>query len=146
MVEYKSLGFLGFPKHRVGNDSSVWSIIKGFWKRLKPRGHPAHGQVVLINEATKKGYNPLYLALVAFGHPKPIGAFAYFIDGNKDNTWISNLRWETPLFVVRQRYPEGTVKQRREWLNEKRASAVSEERKSGKLAQEKLILEEILLS
>lgn len=62
MVTYKSLDFLGFPDHRVGDDGSVWSIIGVHNKiphetRLRIKAEKVDSGISYQKLANKYGYN-----------------------------------------------------------------------------------------
>lgn len=94
-VAYKSLDFLGFPKHRIGNDGSFWKFLKKrkCWKKYK--GIPSRGYLMAGFGVGYKRYYIHRLVLLAFVGPCPPGMECCHIDGNPINNRLSNLRWGT---------------------------------------------------
>lgn len=100
-VEYRDIP--GFPGYRVGNDGSVWSrhvprgpksCLTDKWRPLKPalrNGYP----FVALFRAGRHQFNVCRLVLLAFVGPCPPGMECCHNDGNRRNSWLSNLRWDT---------------------------------------------------
>ena len=99
-VVYKSLDFLGFPDHRVGDDGSVWSKAKnwrgGIWRPLKTSFWGGY----LIATFNRKGQQGKTLrvhnlVLFAFVGPRQEGMEGCHNDGDRTNNHLKNLRWDT---------------------------------------------------
>lgn len=100
VIEYHSLAFLGFPKHRVGSDGSVWSKAKkwkcGEWRQLKINPWGRQWVVVLCRKRKEETWKVCYLVLLAFVGERPNGKDCCHWDDDQSNNALSNLRWDTP--------------------------------------------------
>ena len=97
-VEYRSLGFMGYPNYRVGDDGSVWSFQLGKWKEkrqtLIKEGMSKNRFVVCIwNAGRGKTHLVHRLVLFAFRGEAPEGMQCCHNDGNSSNNNLTNLRW-----------------------------------------------------
>ena len=95
-ITYKSLDFIGFPKYRVGDDSSIWSSHSGHWQRLKPAQCRKTKRLIvsLCHGGKSRSSHVHTLVLLAFVGPRPEGAEAcHFPDRNPANCNLTNLRW-----------------------------------------------------
>ena len=132
-VSYKSLEFLGFPLHKVGNDGSLWKKIDFKWKRLKTS--------VLIGNGKRKRYSLGHLILLAFVGSDKKKRICVHIDGNKKNNNLENLRWES--MSLRRLCLLGRTERMRDIHSRKHKefeNSVPEIEKSGKLVQENLVI------
>jgi hypothetical protein len=104
IVEYKDLGFMGYPWYRVGTDGSLWSSKNnkwgtGAWKRIKL--YPSKwGHLSVCLSAGKgtrqKWFRVHRLVLLAFVGPCPEGMeCCHAPDANPTNNNLCNLRWGT---------------------------------------------------
>lgn len=99
---YKDLEPLGYPKYRIGDDGSIWSIHSGEWKELKQRHYISQRSskpyctVIITNAAGKKCCKMVHtLVLEAFVGPCPEGMeCCHANDIGTDNN-LTNLRWDT---------------------------------------------------
>lgn len=71
--------------------------------------------VYLVANGKTKGYRVAQLVLTAFGYPQPSTKHQVsYLDGNKDNLSISNLKWMTPSESMEQAQKLGHIKPRSE--------------------------------
>ncbi len=95
-VEYREIE--GYPKYRVGDDGSVWSIWSGLWKRLNPCPITGGYLKAVLYDGFDNHKDVLVHALVltVFVGPMPDGMEGCHFDGDPSNNALSNLRWDTP--------------------------------------------------
>lgn len=112
-VRYKSLAFFGYPKYRVGDDGSVWSIYSGVWKKLQPCriNNQGHLIVNLFRNKQMRTFLVHRLVLMAFVGPCPEGMEAcHYPDRNPGNNRLENLRWDTYANNNADKLVHGTAK------------------------------------
>lgn len=93
------LGFEG--KYEVSNAGSVRSVATG--RPLRPWRTPPVGYqtVALRRNGLKYSRRVHVLVLEAFICPRPDGAVACHNDGDHDNNYVDNLRWDTQQSNIR---------------------------------------------
>ncbi len=101
VVRYKTLRFLGYPKHIIGSDGTIWSRAKkwksGKWRRVKVNKWDGYLIVSLTHQGKDKTFAVHSLVLTAFVGPKPEGMLAcHHPDNDPYNNRLENLRWDTP--------------------------------------------------
>jgi HNH endonuclease len=111
-VTYKPVP--GFEDYRVGDDGSVWSRRTnkrpfGVWRRLAatPEGR-GYSLVILCSGTQKKAFKVHTLVLTLFVGPCPPGMEACHNDGNRTNSRLDNLRWDTPKANAADKIKHGT--------------------------------------
>lgn len=106
---YKSLSFLGFPYHRVGDDGSLWSRKNNRWggtnkwKRLSSF-RQKNGYI--------EGVGQIHihrLVLLSFIGPCPPGLEYRHLNGKPWDNRLVNLKWGTPQEQADDRQRHGTV-------------------------------------
>lgn len=111
-IRYKSLVFLGFPKHKVGDDGSIWSKGKNWkcgWRKMKLGKWGRNQIVVLTYKRQEKTFSIHWLVLTAFIGPCPEGMQAcHFPNKDRMDNRLSNLRWDTPKGNSGDRIYHGT--------------------------------------
>lgn len=131
-VQYRSLDFLGFPKHRVGDDGSVWAYrLRGKtgtkrkmgWKQVQPRRTGGYHRVPLRHRNMNRWVMAHRLVLEAFVGPCPEGMECCHWDGVRDNNRLNNLRWDTRKNNAKDRDRHGTKK----WGTKHSSSVLTEE-------------------
>lgn len=114
-IEYKSLEFLGYPHHKVGNDGTVWSRLQLGTRKLGPwrqmgYGHRKYPNVHIKYNYKGRTYLVHKLVLLAFVGPCPPGQQCRHLDGNPWNNNLSNLCWGTPQENGQDKISHGTSK------------------------------------
>lgn len=96
VVSYKSLDFMGYPMYRVGDDGSVWSFWKGYWRQAKPANGGGRMLVNLCKESKGKAktFTVSRLILFAFVGPCPDKMECCHCNGDFTDNKLSNLRWD----------------------------------------------------
>lgn len=100
-VEFQHV--VDFPGYCVGDDGSVWSCLsrngigrpKNVWRKLSPgncRGYHLHGLRKNGRSYTRLAHR---LVLEAFVGPCPPGMECCHNDGDRGNSALSNIRWDT---------------------------------------------------
>lgn len=154
MTNYKSLGFMGFPNYRVGDDGSVWSCNsregktrrtwgKGEWIQLKLTVDcDGYLRTTLFRDAKRFIFGVHRLVLEAFVGPRPDGMECCHNDGNRQNNRLENLRWDTVKGNARDRELHGhTAKGERNGfakLNADEVRSIRELYKTGNYTQQEL--------
>ncbi len=112
-IQYKNLGFLGFPTYCIGEDGSVWSAAKvwkkGKWRKLSTPYWGNYRIITLCYQMHSQMFRLSCLMLLAFKGPRPEGMLGCHNDGDTDNNWITNLRWDTPSENCRDMRKHGTA-------------------------------------
>lgn len=121
-VEYKDIP--DFPGYRVGSDGSVWSCLaignglnsKGLsrqcdaWHRLRPAPDKGGYPCVTIRRDGRTFCRKVHvLVLSAFVGPRPQKMDGCHNDGNRSNSRVDNLRWDTRQGNLRDRISHGTI-------------------------------------
>ena len=157
--EYRDIP--GFPAYRVGDDGSVWSR----WKRLPTRGRDGriNGSVCVACDVWKRlspttnaeGYSRVdlkgrlrfvhHLVLEAFVGPRPLGMEACHNDGNRANSALTNLRWDTRQANLADQVRHGTIPRGeahvRAKLTEAKVREIRAKYATGTTSQHKLAVE-----
>lgn len=127
VTAYKSLRFLGFPRHRVGKDGSVWVKKRnGCWMKLSPYpwGSKGYPTISLWEKGRSKGFLVHRLVLLAFVGPCPEGMQCqHFPDPNPTNNQLDNLSWGTALENQQDRNLHGTGHKKTSARGEKQGCA-----------------------
>lgn len=108
---YKSLDFMGFPFHRIGDDGLLWKLKRGAWHQVV-RGPQANGyfRLTLRHQGVKITIGYHQLVLLAFVGPCPEGMMArHYPDRTKTNNALTNLSWATPLQNMLDKIEHGTM-------------------------------------
>lgn len=113
VVNYKRLGFMGYPKYRVGDDGSVWSFRCGVWKRLKPCPNKSRRGYMIVSLCAAGKVKTHYvhtLVLEAFVGPKPKPNMEarHYPDPDVTNNRLRNLSWTSEKVNQRDRDEHGT--------------------------------------
>lgn len=95
-VAYKPV--INFGGYRVGTDGSVWSSLRGVWRKLKPWLTTKGRAMVDLMKDGKPHHRQVHrIVLEAFVGPCPEGMeCCHDPDHNPLNNAIVNLRWGTP--------------------------------------------------
>lgn len=106
-VQYRPIG--SSERYRVGSDGFVQSWWKGAWHPLRPHRR-GRGYLVVQYSVGGQSYRRCvhHLVLEAFVGPRPPGACARHLDGNRDNNAASNLAWGSLSENVRDSIRQGT--------------------------------------
>lgn len=107
---YRTLAFLGYPKHRVGDDGSVWSWRWNRWNKLKGWINPDGYVVTTLSYKTRSYPFCVHrLVLLAFVGPCPEGMETrHYPDRTRTNNRLSNLSWGTVSENRQDRTEHGT--------------------------------------
>ena len=95
----------GYPGYRItssGKVESCWTrrgrlcLLGDVWHPLKPIRRQGYPTVNLARDGRKSARRIHRLVLEAFIGPCPPGMVACHNDGNRSNSDLANLRWDTP--------------------------------------------------
>lgn len=110
-MKFARLNKIGFPRHRIGGDGSVWRYSKSrkrwrklstYIKRSKNYSTPA---ITICYKGTKKEFSIGHLVLTGFVGPCPPGMeCCHSPDPNTFNNSIENLRWGTRISNIRESF------------------------------------------
>lgn len=139
-VLYKSLSDIGFPKYRVGDNGTVWSICTGEWKMLKPRVTNKYGDSQVVLYPGYKAYSVPSLVLLSFVGTCPINHTACFKDHDRTNWQLRNLYWGLRKNHFDHRRKTSKYEKRKQKSNDV-STKVPRALKSGKLHHRLLVLE-----
>lgn len=98
-------------KYKISTKGTVWSIMQGSWKKLKPCvGHRGHLSVRLFKNGKVRCKLIHKLVLETFQGPCPIGMVCrHFPDRNPANNNLDNLQWGTYEENSKDRIVHGTI-------------------------------------
>lgn len=93
-VEYRILPHCS--DYRVGDDGSLWSKKRGFWKRMSPSEDEGYVHVTLTIDGVMINARIHRLVLETFVGPCPEGMECCHANDNRNDNRLVNLAWKTP--------------------------------------------------
>lgn len=110
-IEYRSLGFLGYPRYRVGSDGSLFGLGKRkriIWKVVRPKIQSGYHEYTLYNSDGCRWFLCHRLVLEAFVGPCPEGMECRHLNGIRGDNRLENLCWGTHQENYQDRICHGT--------------------------------------
>jgi transposase len=117
-VEYRPHSRFPSLDYRIGKNGTVIRFYRGVnqWREIRRKPtHSGYLYVVIADQHKRRNLNVAALVLSAFGYPRPIGCQPFFLDNNRNNCSLSNLRWAPAR--TQYRAPKPT------WLRAKEGSS-----------------------
>ena len=106
-----------FSRYRASKDGHIWSCLKprggiGEWHKLSGwRNKDGYQCVDMIDDKGKQRSRAVHvLILETFVGPRPHGMEACHEDGQPQNNWLGNLRWDTHQANMHDAIRHGTFK------------------------------------